>query len=113
MTEGRQPVDWLSDAREYAREASRIAAHTAEGDLNQSDYLAIRYCLMVIGEALNQVPPELLASEADIPWHQIIALRHRLAHGYWLIDHGIIRAIALDDITSLIETLDRLIDRSV
>jgi uncharacterized protein with HEPN domain len=111
MNSDREQVDWILDARNYAREAEHIATRAAEGNLSERDYLAILYCLMVVGEALNQVPVDAFASEPGIPWRSVIALRHRLIHGYWLIDRDIILAIAANEIEALVAALNRLIDR--
>ena len=84
MTE-RPARAWLEDAQEYVQTANKIARSDNAPVLDIRDRMAIRYCLMVVGEALNRVPPHLLDEEPQIPWAQIIALRHRLVHGYWLI----------------------------
>jgi uncharacterized protein with HEPN domain len=63
----------------------------------------------VVGDALNAVPEHILAEVLEVPWRQIIALRHRLVHGYWLIDVDIIAQIVLDETEPLIGALDRLI----
>lgn len=111
MNAHRQPVDWLIDAREYAREARRIATDAEGEDFNDRDYLAIRYCLTVVGEALDQVPDDALALEPTFPWRQVIALRHRLVHAYWLIDRSIILEIASNEIDPLDAALSHLVDR--
>ncbi len=72
---------------------------------------AIRYCLMVVGEALYWVPADILTSEPLIPWRQVIALRRRLVHGYWLIDEDLIVEIARHDTEALIGALARLIEK--
>lgn len=66
---------------------------------------------MIVGEALDYVPHEILAHEPQIPWRQIIALRHRLVHGYWLIDDEIIDEIVRHEIEALVAALDRLIEK--
>ena len=73
--------------------------------------MAIRYCLMVVGEALNEVPDHVLAEAPQVPWRQIIALRHRLVHGYWLIDLDIIMAITQNETEALVVALDRPIEK--
>jgi uncharacterized protein with HEPN domain len=65
---------------------------------------------MVVGEALDSVPEDILARERGIPWRKVIALRHRLVHGYWLIDESIIAEIARNETEPLIAALDRIID---
>ena len=77
-------VDRLTDARRYAQMARQIAESTDA--LPDIRILAIRHYLMLVGEALDFVPNEIFAHEPLIPWRRVIALRHRLIHGYWLID---------------------------
>jgi uncharacterized protein with HEPN domain len=94
MSAERPALAWLTDARDYAREAQGIAR---DGALVRRDILAIRYCLMAVGEALDWVPEEMLAREPGIPWRKVIALRHRLVHGYWLIDEELVVEIARNE----------------
>ena len=107
MNADRRPIHWLSDARDFARKAH---SHASGETLDERQYLAIRYCLVVVGEALDFVPDDVLAAEPEIPWRKVIALRHRLVHAYWLIDEDIVSEIALNEIGPLVAALDRLID---
>ncbi len=108
MIDDRPTVERLNDARHYANEVRQIVS-AAKSELDARDYLAIRYCLVVIGETLDRVPEDLLAHEPTIPWRRIIGLRHRLVHGYWLIDQDIITEIARNEAEPLIVALDRLL----
>jgi uncharacterized protein with HEPN domain len=42
--------------------------------------------LEIIGEACNKLSSNALEKYSMIPWHQIIAMRNHLAHGYFNID---------------------------
>jgi uncharacterized protein with HEPN domain len=53
----------------------------------------------------------MLLSESAIPWRKVIALRHRLVHGYWLIDEDITVEIARNEIDPLVSALTRLIEK--
>lgn len=46
---------------------------------------AILYCLVAIGEAVNNLSDEVKAAAPEIPWRQIVNLRNLLAHRYWKI----------------------------
>ncbi len=46
--------------------------------------------LEIIGEAANQIPVDIRKKYKDIPWAQIVGLRHRLIHGYFVIDYDIV-----------------------
>lgn len=70
---------------------------------------AVIRSLEVIGEAAGKVSPEFRAAHPEIPWHDIIAMRHRLIHGYAEVRLDYVWAVAQDDLESLIAALDPLI----
>lgn len=44
---------------------------------------AITKCLETIGEAAARVSETTRAATPNIPWREIIGMRHRLVHGYF------------------------------
>lgn len=46
--------------------------------------------LQIIGEAAYALPKELRDQQADIPWSEIIGMRHILVHDYFVIDIDIV-----------------------
>jgi uncharacterized protein with HEPN domain len=71
----------------------------------------VYYCLIAIGEALNEVPNEVLASDPSIPWGSIIGMRNRLLHAYWRIDDEIVYEVATLELPALGVALERMIER--
>src|SRR5437762_14217458 len=71
----------------------------------------VYYCLIAIGEALNEVPNEVLASEPSIPWGSILGIRNRLLHAYWRIDDEIVYEVATLELPALGVALERMIER--
>lgn len=69
------------------------------------------YCLIGIGEALSEVPRDLLSSEPTVPWGAVIGIRNRLVHAYWRIDDDIVYDVATLELPALGEALDRIITR--
>lgn len=68
-----------------------IAAHTARGDLSDGlIFDAVRPRLMEIGEAVKDLPPDLLAAAPSIPWRKIAGMRDQLAHRYFDTSHTIV-----------------------
>jgi uncharacterized protein with HEPN domain len=97
---------------------SHTMANTASWDLipkllPKSSRSSIRYnyCLIGIGEALKEVPADVLASEASTPWESIIGMRNRLVHVYWRIDDDIVFAVATMELPTLGIALERIIKR--
>ncbi len=46
--------------------------------------------LQIMGEAAYALPKELRDREPDIPWTEIIGMRHILVHDYFVIDTDIV-----------------------
>ena len=107
----REPLDRLKDARHFAAEAQRLAVGMDSDifeDVSEYHY-AIRPCLLAVGEALRNVPAEWRAAAPAIPWRAIIAMRHRLAHDYWLTDSRTVLETGERHTQPLIDALDALI----
>ena len=54
-----------------------------------------------MGEAINRLSPELRERHPEVPWHQIVAVRHRIVHAYFDLDWQILWNAAMDDIPQL------------
>lgn len=83
----RKPLLFLKD---ILNAIERIEFYTSGGKeeflQNISLQDATLFRLQTIGEAVNQLPPELLAKYPEIPWRKIIGFRNMLAHVYWQVD---------------------------
>lgn len=106
----RSTAEYLRDARSMAERAARFGALdvvTFEGMLD-ARYSAV-YCLIVLGEALNNIPSAVASLAPDIPWRAAINLRHRLVHRYWRVDYEVVHHVVTLDCPPLIEAIDRLL----
>jgi uncharacterized protein with HEPN domain len=75
-----------------AREAQGFVAGRTRVDLDNDRMLygAVVWAVTTIGEAASNLTPELRASLATVPWRDIVAMRNRLVHGYYLIEPDIV-----------------------
>jgi uncharacterized protein with HEPN domain len=48
--------------------------------------MAIAYSIAIIGEAASKLSDNVLEKYSDIPWKQIIGMRHRIIHDYGNVD---------------------------
>jgi uncharacterized protein with HEPN domain len=71
-------------------------------------YICI-HCLELLGEAAGGVDQSLREEHPEIPWRPIIAMRHRLIHGYADIELSFVWSTIRDDIPSLIPSLRALL----
>jgi len=71
---------------------------------------SVLYCLIIIGEALNDIPPFVQSLAPDIKWRQIIDMRHILVHAYWRTDYVIVQEVLQRDLEPFIAAVDRLLE---
>jgi uncharacterized protein with HEPN domain len=95
-------------------DAARLARMLLEGkkraDLDRDIVivLATMKAVEIIGEAASKTTAEFRAAHADVPWEEIVGMRHRLIHGYYDINRDILWRTVSDDLPPLIETLERI-----
>jgi len=105
----------LGDMLDYARRAVSAIAHRTRADLDDDAVLvgALERFVEVIGEAANRLSQETRDSAPNMSWHEIIAMRNRLVHGYFAVDLDILWTVVHDDLPGLITTLEMVIDAGV
>jgi uncharacterized protein with HEPN domain len=59
----------------------------------------------IIGEAASKVNLEARTSAPSIPWREIVAMRNRLIHAYFDIDHDVLWKAATEEIPALLTAL--------
>lgn len=71
---------------------------------------AVLHHLTVIGEAINRLSPELRSRYPEVPWSQIVAVRHRIVHAYFDLDWQILWNSAVGDIPHLRDQVSRILE---
>jgi uncharacterized protein with HEPN domain len=79
-------------------------------DVNRTVLSAIVRELEIIGEAANSIPPTFRKKYPEIPWKQMIAMRNRLIHAYFDVDHDIVWTTTKDHLPILIQRLEMLLE---
>jgi Uncharacterized conserved protein len=99
----RHEPSFLKDILSACRKIEAIVGATSEGSFLQDEVLpaAVLHHLTVIGEAINRLSVELRERHPEVPWRQIIAVRHRIVHAYFDLDWQILWDAATDDIPEL------------
>ncbi len=89
-----------------------IHGHLGRGDLTDPlVFDAVRMRFVEIGEAVGALPDALLASEPSIPWPEVVAMRHKLAHHYYDAAVGVLAATVSDDLPALEAAVGRMLER--
>jgi uncharacterized protein with HEPN domain len=99
----RHEPSFLKDILTACRKIGAIVAATDEERFLKDEVLpaAVLHHLTVIGEAISRLSVELRDRHPEVPWRQIIAVRHRIVHAYFDLDWQILWAAASGDIPEL------------
>jgi uncharacterized protein with HEPN domain len=104
---GREYRDFLADLVRFSEIAVRIAAGLSLDALirDEEKMLALERALEIVGEAASKIPAPVRARYPDVPWPQMIGLRHRLAHAYFGTDPAILHRVARELLPPLMPRL--------
>lgn len=96
-----------------ARECIEFIVNKRRKDLDNDRKLTLVLIkeVEIIGEAAYQVSEETRRSLPEIPWEDIVRMRHRLVHVYFDINLDILWRTVQDDIPLLIELLEKNIQK--
>ncbi len=67
--------------------------------------------LEIIGEAANRIPAKVREKYEEIPWSQVVGLRHRLIHGYFVVDYDIVWHIIANELPDLKTKIKGIIEK--
>lgn len=106
MNKPSRVIDYLEHILIAIERIQRYVAELDEFDFKQSEMLqdAVVRNIEVIGEAANniqKVDPGFAASNADIPWQVMYAMRNRLSHGYDKVDFEMVWKTVRNDLPTL------------
>jgi uncharacterized protein with HEPN domain len=65
--------------------------------------------LQIIGEAAYALPKDVRDQRPDIPWTEIIGMRHILVHDYFVIDTDIVWDAVERDLPDLKNKIERML----
>jgi uncharacterized protein with HEPN domain len=94
-----------------AEEASGFAQGRARADLDSDRMLVLALVkdIEIIGEAAYQISPVTREQLPEIPWEDIIGMRHRLVHAYFAVNLDILWGTVEKDLPPLVATLNKAI----
>lgn len=71
--------------------------------------LALTHLIQMIGEAAVHVSSEFQSIHPEVPWREIIGMRHRIVHDYLNVDEDVVWEVAQNDLPRLATTLKNMI----
>ena len=95
----------LEKVIQYADEISgTLVRFDSDIEIFKNDYVmknAIAMCILQIGELVNMLTEEFKIKYNEMPWRDIISMRHRTVHAYGSMDMEILWKIVTSDIPEL------------
>jgi uncharacterized protein with HEPN domain len=96
----------LDMARKATDKTSGLARDAYDRDENLR--LALTHLVQVIGEAARHISREFCDEHPEIPWTEIVGMRHKVVHDYLGVDEDIVWQVVTDDLPKLVTALVRL-----
>ncbi|SBW27102.1 hypothetical protein FDG2_5159 [Candidatus Protofrankia californiensis] len=94
--------------------AERIAARVRRGreryDTDDDVQIVLTHLVQVIGEASSRLSSELTGRYRQVPWRQIVGIRHRVVHDYFAVDLEVLWVAASIDVPRLAEQVQGILD---
>jgi uncharacterized protein with HEPN domain len=100
----------LDMARKATGKSNGLAREAYDSDENLR--LALTHLVQVIGEAARHVSREFCDEHPEIPWMEIVGMRHKVVHDYLGVDEDIVWQVVTDDLQKLVPGLERLMPAS-
>jgi|ERR1700733_41931 len=70
--------------------------------------LALTHLVQVLGEAARKVSPAFCEEHPEVPWAEIVGMRHKVVHDYLGVDEDIVWQVVTDDLPRLLPVLVHL-----
>ncbi len=80
----------------------------AEYDADDILRMGLTHLVQVIGEAARKVSPEFQVAHPEIPWRQIVGMRHRIVHDYMRVDEDVLWEVVSADLPTLLPKLEKI-----
>jgi uncharacterized protein with HEPN domain len=100
-------LDVSIQAVEKIREKSR-----EEYEEDENLRLALAHLVQMIGEAARRVSPESQRTYSQIPWSDVIGMRHKIVHDYLDVDFDVVWEVVTTDLPELISQLSPIVPPS-
>lgn len=95
---------------DMARKARRFVEGVERFQYDEDEKLriALAHLLQVIGEAARHLSDEFLTANSELPWKQIIGMRHKVVHDYMFIDDDLVWDTVIKDLPPMIAQLEQI-----
>ena len=101
-------LDLIRDMHRFSETATRLlgSASAEAFAADERTYLAVWQALQIVGEAAGRISRATQSELPEIPWSQVIGMRHHLVHGYRQVRAEIIARTVREDLPPLVRALE-------
>lgn len=94
---------------DHAREACDLVAGRKRADIHSDRLLqlALTRLVEIVGEAAGRVSRETQTRFPAVPWREAVTTRHRITHGYDVVDYDILWDTVQSDFPPLLAALEQ------
>jgi uncharacterized protein with HEPN domain len=96
-------LDTRHKAASRVRDKSR-ADYDGDEDLR----IVLAHLVQTLGEAASRVSAATRDAHPEIPWRQVVGIRHRIVHDYLHVDYDVLWEVVRRDLPALIAKLDKI-----
>lgn len=96
-------LDTARKARDKMRDRSR-----ADFDGDENLRIALTHLLQVVGEAARRVSAEFRQAHPEVPWADIVGMRHKVVHDYLEVDEEVVWDTVTCELDPLIAAIEAL-----
>lgn len=97
----------ILEAADKITEVSRLGRYAFDED--ERNQVWIVHYIQIIGEAARSLSEALKIRYSDVPWKNIIAMRHVLVHGYFGIDLNEVWRVVERDLPELRRSIQEIL----
>jgi uncharacterized protein with HEPN domain len=96
---------------DMARKAlSKIQGKTrTEFEQDENLEMALVYLIQTIGEAARKVSADFQKAHPEIPWSQIVGMRHKVVHDYLHVNYNVVWEVATKHLQPLVSCLEQFV----
>jgi uncharacterized protein with HEPN domain len=95
-----------------AKAASKVCMlDRSQYDADENLRLAVAHLIQIVGEAARRVSDATRQAHPEIPWDEIIGMRHKVVHDYFGVDWDLVWDVATTDLPPLVDAMDVFVPR--
>jgi uncharacterized protein with HEPN domain len=80
-----------------------------EFDADENLRLALAHLIQTFGEAARRVSRKFQTAHAEVPWKEIVGMRHKVVHDYLHVNYRIVWTVATMDLPAILPELERIV----